>query len=118
MAASSSPPLASTPTEVIDRHFFRSVYFTEPGGVLFEIAERGGPGFIVDEPDAEHMGDELTAAAVARGAAQAVRMVADSPVPTTAEIRPAQAPAARRVPHAGARRGACDRCPPRRREPL
>lgn len=32
------------PTDVIDRHFFKSVYFHEPGGVLFEIAT-DGPGF-------------------------------------------------------------------------
>ena len=39
-------------TPVIDRHYFRSVYFNEPGGVLFEIATEG-PGFAVDEPPAE-----------------------------------------------------------------
>lgn len=37
-------------TEVRDRQYFRSVYFREPGGVLFEIAT-DGPGFAVDEPD-------------------------------------------------------------------
>jgi glyoxalase family protein len=36
-------------TPVIDRFYFLSVYFREPGGVLFEIATRG-PGFAVDEP--------------------------------------------------------------------
>jgi glyoxalase family protein len=36
------------PTEVIDRFWFRSVYFLEPGGVLFEIAT-DGPGFTADE---------------------------------------------------------------------
>lgn len=40
------------PTPVIDRHYFRSVYFREPGGVLFEIAT-DPPGFTVDEPVAE-----------------------------------------------------------------
>ena len=44
-------PLCPDATGIIDRHFFRSTYFTEPGGVLFEIAEHGGPGFAVDEPD-------------------------------------------------------------------
>jgi glyoxalase family protein len=74
------------PTDVIDRHFFRSVYFTEPGGVLFEIAERGGPGFIVDEPDAEHMGDDLT---LPPWLEERRRLYEYSltPVPTTAEIR-------------------------------
>jgi glyoxalase family protein len=33
---------------VRDRHYFRSIYFREPGGVLFEIAT-DGPGFTVDE---------------------------------------------------------------------
>ena len=44
-------------TRVIDRQYFRSIYFREPGGVLFEIAT-DGPGFLVDElPDA--LGTEL-----------------------------------------------------------
>ncbi|MDX6620796.1 MAG: glyoxalase family protein [Gaiellales bacterium] len=37
------------PTPVIDRFYFRSIYFREPGGVLFEIATIG-PGFTSDEP--------------------------------------------------------------------
>jgi glyoxalase family protein len=37
------------PTEVIDRFWFKSVYFREPGGALFEVAT-DGPGFGVDEP--------------------------------------------------------------------
>ncbi len=36
-------------TPVIDRQYFHSVYFREPGGVLFEIAT-DGPGFAIDEP--------------------------------------------------------------------
>jgi glyoxalase family protein len=44
-------------TDVIDRLWFKSVYFKEPGGVLFEIATRG-PGFAVDE-DAAHLGETL-----------------------------------------------------------
>jgi glyoxalase family protein len=46
------------PTEVIDRFYFRSVYFREPSGVLFEIATIG-PGFAVDE-DAAHLGERLS----------------------------------------------------------
>ena len=38
-----------TPTPVVDRFYFRSIYFREPSGVLFEIATIG-PGFTVDEP--------------------------------------------------------------------
>ncbi|HUF02278.1 MAG TPA: VOC family protein [Gaiellaceae bacterium] len=45
------------PTPVIDRFWFRSIYFREPNGVLFEIATLG-PGFAVDE-DPEHLGEEL-----------------------------------------------------------
>jgi glyoxalase family protein len=45
------------PTETIDRFWFKSVYFTEPGGILFELATEG-PGFAVDEsPDA--LGERL-----------------------------------------------------------
>jgi len=44
-------------TPVIDRFWFKSVYFKEPGGVLFEIATEG-PGFAVDE-HAERLGETL-----------------------------------------------------------
>jgi glyoxalase family protein len=44
-------------TEVIDRFWFKSVYFKEPGGVLFEIATEG-PGFAADEEPA-HLGESL-----------------------------------------------------------
>jgi glyoxalase family protein len=37
------------PTQQMDRQYFRSVYFREPGGILFEIAT-DSPGFAVDEP--------------------------------------------------------------------
>jgi glyoxalase family protein len=46
------------PTPVIDRHYFRSVYFREPSHVLFEIATIG-PGFTVDEP-LDHLGEKLS----------------------------------------------------------
>jgi glyoxalase family protein len=46
------------PTEVIDRFYFKSVYFREPSGVLFEIATIG-PGFAVDE-DERHLGERLS----------------------------------------------------------
>ncbi len=45
-------------TPVIDRYYFKSIYFREPGGVLFEIAT-DGPGFTADE-DAEHLGERLS----------------------------------------------------------
>lgn len=45
------------PSPILDRTYFTSVYFREPGGVLFEIATEG-PGFTVDEqPD--HLGEAL-----------------------------------------------------------
>lgn len=45
------------PTEVIDRFWFKSVYFKEPGGALFEVAT-DGPGFGVDEAP-ESLGTSL-----------------------------------------------------------
>lgn len=45
------------PTEIIDRLYFRSIYFREPAGVLFEIATIG-PGFTVDE-SIERLGASL-----------------------------------------------------------
>jgi glyoxalase family protein len=46
------------PTPVIDRFYFRSLYFREPSGVLFEIATLG-PGFTADEP-LETLGEKLS----------------------------------------------------------
>jgi glyoxalase family protein len=45
------------PTEILDRQYFQSVYFREPGGVLFEIAT-DSPGFAVDE-QVEKLGAQL-----------------------------------------------------------
>lgn len=42
---------------LMDRNYFRSIYFREPGGVLFEFATNG-PGFAIDEP-AEGLGSAL-----------------------------------------------------------
>jgi glyoxalase family protein len=49
--------LGLRPTPVIDRFYFKSIYFLEPGGALFEIAT-DGPGFAADEP-VEHLGEGL-----------------------------------------------------------
>ena len=46
------------PTPEIDRFYFKSIYFREPSGVLFEVATMG-PGFTVDEPLA-HLGEKLS----------------------------------------------------------
>ena len=48
----------ASPTPVIDRFYFRSIYFREPSGVLFEIATLG-PGFTADEP-LETLGEGLS----------------------------------------------------------
>jgi glyoxalase family protein len=45
------------PSPIIDRFWFRSIYFREPSGVLFELATLG-PGFSLDE-DPEHLGETL-----------------------------------------------------------
>lgn len=45
------------PTPVMDRQYFTSIYFREPGGVLFEVAT-AGPGFAIDE-DKAHLGEVL-----------------------------------------------------------
>jgi glyoxalase family protein len=44
-------------TEVLDREYFHSIYFREPGGVLFELAT-DNPGFAIDEP-LESLGERL-----------------------------------------------------------
>jgi glyoxalase family protein len=46
------------PTEVLDRKYFRSIYFRMPDGILVEIAT-DGPGFLVDEPE-ESLGQGLS----------------------------------------------------------
>ena len=48
----------ASPTPVIDRYYFKSIYFREPSGVLFEIASIG-PGFTADEP-LESLGEHLS----------------------------------------------------------
>ena len=45
------------PTEILNRNYFTSIYFKEPGGVLFEVATEL-PGFTVDE-EVDHLGEEL-----------------------------------------------------------
>ncbi len=50
--------IGGQPTPVIDRFYFRSIYFREPSGVLFEIATLG-PGFTSDEP-LESLGEHLS----------------------------------------------------------
>jgi glyoxalase family protein len=50
---------AGVPTSgLVDRHYFRSIYFREPSGVLFEIADYG-PGFTVDGLSADELGTKI-----------------------------------------------------------
>jgi glyoxalase family protein len=50
---------AGVPTSgIIDRHYFHSIYFREPSGVLFEIAD-DGPGFTVDGYSVEELGSKI-----------------------------------------------------------
>jgi len=44
--------IGQRPTEVIDRYYFKSIYFRTPAGILFEIATMG-PGFTADEAESE-----------------------------------------------------------------
>jgi glyoxalase family protein len=50
--------LGARPTPIVERFYFRSIYFREPSGVLFEIATIG-PGFTADEP-LEALGERLS----------------------------------------------------------
>jgi glyoxalase family protein len=47
------------PTPIIDRFYFESVYFREPGGILYELATLDGAGFAADEP-ADTLGEALS----------------------------------------------------------
>src|SRR5581483_3874797 len=47
------------PTPIIDRFYFKSIYFREPAGILFEIATLGGAGFAADEP-LDSLGERLS----------------------------------------------------------
>ena len=87
----------SRATPVIDRFWFKSVYFKEPGGVLFELATEG-PGFAVDE-DPAHLGESLVLPpwfeparardrAAAAAADDAGAETAGSPMSDRARLRP------------------------------
>jgi glyoxalase family protein len=78
------------PTPVIDRFYFRSVYFREPSGVLFELASLG-PGFAVDEP-AETLGESLSLPPRFESYRDRVTEVL-TPLPDTRPWRRATAPA-------------------------
>ncbi len=49
------------PTEIIDRHYFKSVYYRTPGGILFEMATNGPGYFVKADPSKDQAGKlELT----------------------------------------------------------
>lgn len=50
--------LGLQPTEIIDRHYFKSVYYRTPGGVLFEMATHG-PGYFVNSDPREDQAEKL-----------------------------------------------------------
>ena len=62
-----------SPTPVIDRTYFRSVYFREPSGILFELATNP-PGFLVDEP-ASQLGERLMLPPQYEGARRSIEAV-------------------------------------------
>jgi glyoxalase family protein len=76
-------------TPVIDRFYFQSVYFREPGGILYELATIDGAGFAADE-DPDEMGQALALPPFleARRAQIAPRL---TPLPDTRPWRPAPA---------------------------
>ena len=87
------------PTPIIDRHYFRSIYFREPSGVLFEIATIG-PGFTVDEPlDATRR--EAVADAAVRAPARRDRADADAAAQPARQLGYASDPGACVVHHGG-----------------
>ena len=79
------------PTPVIDRFYFRSVYFREPSGVLFELATLDGAGFAVDEP-VEHLGERLSLPPAFEHLRPQLEPIL-KPLPDTRAWRPAGAPA-------------------------
>ena len=77
-------------TPVIDRHYFHSIYFREPSGVLFEIAD-DGPGFTVDVP-LEELGSQGDPSAVPRGPPRQIEAIL-TPLPDPRANWPAESPA-------------------------
>jgi glyoxalase family protein len=77
------------PTPVIDRFWFRSIYFREPSGVLFELATIG-PGFGTDE-DMEHLGEKLSLPPRFEGMREEIEKTL-TPLPDTRPWRPGAVP--------------------------
>lgn len=79
------------PTPIIDRFYFESVYFREPGGILYELATYDGAGFAVDEP-AETMGETLALPPAYEPLRARIEPIL-TPVPDVRRWRPAHAAA-------------------------
>lgn len=75
-------------TPVIDRFYFRAIYYREPGGVLFELATMG-PGFASDE-DPEHLGESLSLPPAFEDQRERIEEIL-RPVPDPRQWRPKQA---------------------------
>jgi glyoxalase family protein len=73
-------------TPVIDRFYFKSVYFREPSGILYELATLG-PGFTTDEP-LEHLGERLSLPPAFEHLRDQVERTL-TPLPDTRQWRPA-----------------------------
>ncbi len=81
---------AGVPTSgIIDRHYFHSIYFREPSGVLFEIAD-DGPGFTVDVP-MEQLGTKIILPPRFEGAREQIERTL-TPLPDPRAGWPAPAP--------------------------
>jgi glyoxalase family protein len=76
-----------SPTTQIDRHWFRSVYFREFGGILFELATNG-PGYASDEPP-EALGDRLVLSGAFEDRREAIEAgLADVRIPRPPAVEP------------------------------
>lgn len=73
---------------MIDRFYFRAIYYREPGGVLFELATMG-PGFASDE-DPEHLGESLSLPPAFEDQRERIEEIL-RPVPDPRQWRPQQA---------------------------
>ena len=78
------------PTPIIDRFYFESVYFREPGGILYELATFDGAGFTSDEP-LETLGEKLALPPRLEPLREKVEPIL-TPLPDVRQWRPAPAP--------------------------
>jgi glyoxalase family protein len=77
------------PTPVIDRFYFESVYFREPGGVLYELATLDGAGFAADE-DPDRLGRRLSLPPFLESSRSRIEPIL-TPLPDTSSWRPSPA---------------------------